>query len=245
MKAHSRKQSVPIYSRQQIMIDETDGYDILHMFAEKMTAEHGEQIRGFKISMTSEETQRLANANSPAYGMLFTSSLAGQLIKLDEFFDPRLEAELMFIVHEDLSLAADAEEIKNKCTVAPGLELPDSRYENWYPNLTVGDLLADNTATGKVAVGQGQKQIDSIDLTQISMTLCKDGQQIAAGTAVNVLGNPLNAMTWLTKKLAARNMAIKKGVIISSGTFIMPQPLQKGEYRAVFHDVGEINLTVM
>ncbi|OIM24908.1 hypothetical protein ATX62_05080 [Oenococcus oeni] len=49
-----------------------------------------------------------------------------------------------------------------------------------------------------------------------------------------VLGNPLNSLQWLVKKLSEQGVAYPKGTKVSSGTFLLPPHLEKGHYVAHF-----------
>src|SRR5690606_36405796 len=92
----------------------------------------------------------------PAYGTLLKSSLvrSGEAVSFSKLFSPLIEPEILFILTEDLSPGADEEEILAKSELAAGIEIPDSRYKEWFPNFTLADLICDNTAVGRVAVSE-------------------------------------------------------------------------------------------
>ncbi len=104
--------------------------------------------------MTSPETQKLANTNEPAYGTITTSSLlkSTDSLSLTNMNEPLVEPEIMFILTDDISMGATEEEILAHSKLTAGLEIPDSRYKNWFPNFTLQDLLCDNGVMGKVVI---------------------------------------------------------------------------------------------
>lgn len=245
--AYKQKQHIDLLSSRNIEIDESTAYKIQDCLTKLKIEENGEDLIGYKISMTSEEMQRLGKANSPAYGTFTTNSVIDSSITLDAAFPFLLEPELVFILTEDLSVGADQSEIKQKSKIAAGLEIPGSRYQNWFPpakDTLLGDTIADNTYTGYILMGSPVEITNTIDLEQIKASLYFNGEKLDEGYSSEVLGNPLNAVSWLTGKLAEENKSLKKGMIISSGTFTVPKKLQQGTYKVEFDDVGELTLKV-
>jgi 2-keto-4-pentenoate hydratase len=225
-------------------LDKSIGYEIQHLVIDKKIKEDNEQVKGYKISLTSEETQRWFNSDSPVYGTLTTTSISDGVIRLDDLSEPLIETELMFIITEDLSFGADEEEILRKSMVAPGLEIPDSRFINWFPKLSLGEIVADNSVAGRIVVGETVDELSAIDWENIKVCLFLDDEKLDEGYSSSVLGNPIHAVSWLSHELALQGKRLTKGMVVSSGTFILPKPLRKGMYKAVFDTLGEIMLMV-
>lgn len=221
-------------------------YNVQHALVQMKIQEHAGEVKGFKISLTNTGLQEVFNTDSPVYGTLLDRDVLDVgAISIKDFFDPLIEAELMFIVQEDISLDADEDELLAKTAIAPGLELPDSRIQNWFPHISVGELIMDNAVTGKVIVGEQKKWDASISLADLSVKLFYNDQQVAEGTSSFVLENPIHAVKWLHEELASQNRILTKGMIVSSGTFIKPLPLKVGTYRVVFDHFGEVTLDVL
>lgn len=69
LNAHKRK--VPIdFIRNEYTLNEQAAYDVQEQLVQKKCEFYHEEISGYKISMTSPETQELADTNEPAYGTL-------------------------------------------------------------------------------------------------------------------------------------------------------------------------------
>lgn len=242
----SHKTRTPIdFIRNAYSLDENASYEVQEEFVRKKCAEYGENITGYKISMTSPETQALADTDEPAYGTLTTSSMAETRTKLSlkEMNSPLVEPELMFILTDDLTSGADEKEILSKSNIAPGLEVPDSRYEDWFPNFALMDLICDNGVTGKVIMGEPVDPPAVTALPNVKMELFHNGKKQGEGVGETVLENPASAVAWLAKKLANRGKILKKGMVVSSGTFISPVKVQEGTYKAVFNGIGEAEVT--
>lgn len=221
-------------------------YEVQEAFIQERRKKQGGSVSGYKISLTNVGMQKVFKTDAPLYGRILNQDIAATgEISLQEFFNPFVEAELMFITKEDISLHADKYEVIEKTTIAPGLELPDSRIKNWFPNLSVGQLIVDNAVTGKIVIGEPRRIDKSFKLDEISVTLFHNDKQIAEGQSAFVLENPLNAVMWLHHKLASQGKVIKKGTIISSGTFINSLPLETGTYRAVFDHFGEVTIDIV
>lgn len=244
LKAHQTK--VPInFIRNDYTLDEQTAYNVQEQLVQKKCKLYHEEINGYKISMTSPETQSLANTNEPAYGTLTTNSLIKNkaTLSLSNLFDPLVEPELMFVLSDDLTIGATEDEILSKCKIAAGLEIPDSRYKDWFPHFSLADLLCDNGVAGHVVISELVHPPSFRELEAIKMDLYYNGMNIGEGVSNNVLGNPASAVAWLTKKLAERNISLKKGMVISSGTFISPLRVEEGTYEATYHTIGTVTIT--
>ncbi|MFB4167671.1 2-keto-4-pentenoate hydratase [Virgibacillus sp. JSM 102003] len=226
-------------------IRKEDAYRVQHQLTEQKSVTSNDNLIGYKISLTSEETQQLFNSTTPLYGALTQSNLSDGAIKLNKMLSPLIEIELMFIAHEDLSAADDVQSILQKTSIAPGLEIPDSRFTDWFPKLSLGQVIADSAVAGKVIVGEQVEGISFDQLASINADLTLNGEIIAQGPSTEVLGNPVHAIQWLIKELAKSGRTIQKGMIISSGTFILPKPLEKGKYQVSFDRVGSVSLDVL
>jgi 2-keto-4-pentenoate hydratase len=201
---------------------------------------------GYKIAMTSPETMALAGASQPAYGVVLRSALLASpaQVPLTDLYQGRVEGELIFLVDRDLPPGAGPEDILGGCRVVPGLELPSTRYRDWFGRVQVPDLVADNTATGRVVVGADAVPAASLRLGAVEMVLRLDGDEIAHGVSTAVLGDPVNALVWLVRRLAGRGRHLRAGEIVSSGTFHMPPPIRPGRYEARFEGLGTARATI-
>ena len=96
----------------------------------------GKPTAGYKVSLTSKETQDMFDADSPLYGQQvaerFLQSPAD--VDLQMLNEPLLEVELTFRAKEDLQPSDTLEDLFQKVTVAGALELPDARFVDWFPD---------------------------------------------------------------------------------------------------------------
>lgn len=227
-------------------VSEEEAYLTQDDLIEQLNYKDHTSIAGYKVSMTSASTQAIANTNEPAYGTILSDKIVGNgdSVSLSSLFSPLLEPEIMFILKEDLPYDADIQTIILNTEIAAGIEIPDARYKDWFPNFTLGDLICDDTATGLIVVGNKVDPLDVDEFANVQLNLYKDDEKIATGTSSEVLGNPLNSVQWLIKKLHSHGKQLKKGQVISSGTFISPLKLEFGTYRAEYSNLGTIEFTV-
>lgn len=199
-------------------------------------------VEGYKISMTSPETQALFDSSEPVYGP-FTENQVITELSLEDYNIPLVELELVFYVNEALSINDDEESILRKCTVAPALELPDGRYDDWFPNISKYEVVADCAVAGAIVIGEA-KTVTYDALDNITGTLLLNGEEIKRGQSSEVMDHPVNAMKWLIAKLDSQGKSLEAGQFVSSGTFILPVKLEVGTYTGTFEGFGNVEIEV-
>ena len=104
--------------------------------------------------------------------------------------------------------------------------------------------MADNAQQKTVVLGNpvmlGDRALDSV-----AATVRINGETVATGRGDAVLGNPLNSVVWLARKLREFGRSIQPGEIIMSGSFTRQFPLEPGSSVQVdFAGVGEVRTGV-
>jgi 2-keto-4-pentenoate hydratase len=244
MSARATREPIELLS-EEFDLDEATAYDIQDLVVATICAASGDTIVGYKIAMTSPETMALAGASEPAFGALIASTVVTSpaAVSLSHLYQPLIEAELVFIIDEDLTRAATEEEIIRRSRVAPAIEVPSARYRDWFGRIKVVDLVSDNSATGLLVVGPDSVPADQLTLETIGMRLRHDGREVARGISAEVLGSPASAVAWLTRRLAERGKTLRAGSLVSSGTFTMPVRPDVGQYVADFEGIGSASVT--
>lgn len=215
--------------------------DEAYQVQDALMKQKGEKVGGYKVSLTSQETQDMFDSNEPLYGAQVESHFvkSGTALSLSkDLMDPLTEVELVFTAKEDLSATDSLEELAKKTTVAPGVEVPDCRFAEWFPSLNKYLVMSDAAVGGYVVYGEGKDTTDhSMDeLANVSTELFHDDEKVGEGKSSEVLGNPLNSLQWLVKKLASQGKTLTKGQKVSSGTFLLPPHLTEGKWEATFNE---------
>ena len=204
--------------------------------------ESGEVLSGYKISLTSEETQKLFKSDQPLYGAMTDHTIL-ETVSLEDFNIPLLEMELVFIVDEIVFPEDNVDDIMRKCRVAPGAEIPDGRYEDWFPNIDLYEVISDGAVNGAVIFGEPRK-FEYDDLDDIKGTLSHNGEVIKEGQSTEVLGHPAKAVKWLAKALSERSRTLNAGLFVSAGTFNSPVALEAGKYTVEYENIGKVEFEV-
>jgi 2-keto-4-pentenoate hydratase len=179
----------------------------------------GRRLVGRKIGLTSAAVQRQLGVDRPDFGMLFADMEVGEgePIAIGRILQPRIEAEVAFILDRDLPFehATLADIVLATAYVAPALEIVGSRISDW--NIRFVDTVADNASSGAWVLGGPVRKLDGIDLRGCSMVMERDGALVSEGSGAACLGNPLNAVRWLAREMVARGRPLQAGDIVLSG----------------------------
>ena len=215
-----------------------DAYDI----QEELLKMQDTSAVGFKISMTSQETQDLFQSKEPVYGP-FTERQVVDGIELSNYNIPLAELELVFRVNEDISIEDGVKDILKKCTVAPAVEIPDGRYDDWFPNISKYEVVADCAVAGAIVIGE-EKTVTYDQIDNITAKLSLNDKELKSGDSSEVMDHPVNAVLWFVKKLHEQNKILRAGQFVSSGTFILPIKLEVGSYKAEFEGFDPVSFDV-
>lgn len=196
-----------------------DAYRIQERFIQRRI-EAGETIVGKKIGVTSKAVQDFLGVFQPDFGQL-TSNMVyanGARIDLSQLIQPKAEAEVAFVLKEDLVgpgiTAMDV--IRATDYVVPCFEIVDSRIRNW--EIKIQDTVADNASCGVYVLGDAKADPRDIDLTLAGMVLEKNGEVFSTGVGAAVQGSPTNAVAWLANTLGELGIPFKAGEVILSGS---------------------------
>lgn len=205
----------------------------------------GDQVTGKKIGLTSAAMQDLLSVHQPDYGHLLASmDQTGRAIATGTLVQPRVEAELAFVLASDLPTTGVTSEDVSAATdyVVAALEIVDSRISDW--KIGILDTVADNASSGRYVLGEVRFKPGQVDLKQIGMVLTKNGVEINRGRADAVLGDPAYAVAWLANAVGEFGVQLRAGEVILSGAMAAMIPVSAGEtVVASFDQFGEVTAT--
>lgn len=211
-----------------------DAYRVQHALAASRTG-HGTRQIGWKVGATSSASQRFLGADEPMFGPLFDDMRVadGGACRHADLIAPRLEIELAFETgrHGEMPVR-----------VAPAFEIVDSRTE---PSASgVVHTIADLGRACRFVLGDWLAISDLPPAAALHGSLWRDGEQVAAGPATTVLGDPRQSVQWLAGAVRRRGLALRAGDVVLSGSFIAPVPARPGErYEARFGTpVGSVHI---
>ncbi len=209
-----------------------DGYQI-----QRQLADHsGQATVGWKIAATSTAGQKHLQVDGPLAGRLLANRVHpdGTPIVLGNNGMRVAEAEFAFRLGHDLPPRPQPYELAEVMaaidTLHPAIEIPDSRYSDF---CIVGSpqLIADNACAHDFVLGNPTTaDWRSIDLPSHAVRLELNGTLAREGVGANVLGDPRHAMTWIANELRTHNIGLRAGDIITTGTSVVPIPIQQGSH---------------
>ena len=203
----------------------------------------GQRIVGHKVGLTSVSVQQQLGVDQPDYGVLTDAMEYGdqEEIPFSRFIQPKVEAEVAFILERNLDMGSIslAEVIRSVAYAVPAIEVVDSRIRDW--KISIFDTIADNASSAAFVLGGVAKKIDQLDLRLCGMRLDHRGEAVSSGCGGACLGNPLNALTWLARKMVKLEQPLREGQVILSGALGAMVQVTAGEvYEASISGLGSV-----
>ncbi len=211
----------------------------------QMKVEQGQKIIGKKIGLTSLAMQKLLGVDEPDYGHLLDSMEVtnGGTISIEKVLQPKVEAELAFVLKKDLigPNVTTLDVLQATDYIVPALEIVDSRVKDW--KIKLPDTIADNASSGFYVLGERKAKVDEINLELLGMVLSKNNEIVNTGVGAAALGNPATCVAWLANKLSEFGIPLKAGEIILSGALSAAADAKAGDtFSARFAHLGEVKV---
>ena len=190
----------------------------------------GRRVVGWKIGLTSKAMQAALGIDIPDSGVLFDDMAfeSGATVPAGRFIQPRIEAEIAFVMHAPLAGADVTRDEVLAATdhVAPALEILDTRILRRDPATgrarTIVDTIADNAANAGFVLGAEAHAPEAFDLRRVGAIVTRDGAVEETGLGAGVLNDPVAGVVWLARRMARYGQRIEAGQVILSGSFIRP-----------------------
>ena len=193
-------------------------YDVQAMVVADRIAQ-GNRVVGAKLGLTSEAKQKQMNVDEPLYGWLTDDMRIepGAPLVVESFIQPRVEAEIAFLIGDDLDGAdvGAADVLAATAAVMPAIDVLDSRYAGY--SFTLPDVVADNSSSAGFITGSALVDPTGIDLRLLGVVLEVNGQVMATAAGAAVLGHPASSVAWLVRALARRGEGLAAGMTVLSG----------------------------
>lgn len=203
----------------------------------RMKREAGDPVIGWKIGLTSKAMQSALHIDIPDSGVLLGSMAFanGSSVPAGRFIQPRIEAEIAFVMKRDVAADATPQEIAEATDyIAPALEILDTRITRTDPQTgrlrTVFDTISDNAANGGIVLGDPVYEFVPDNLRWIGAIVSRNNEIEETGLGAGVLDDPLLSVAWLAQRLGAYGQAIEKGQVVLSGSFIRPIEAPSGSH---------------
>ena len=206
---------------------------------------------GWKIGLTSKAMQLALNINIPDSGILLNTMAfdTAETVPKDRFIEPRIEAEIAFVMKHDLQGAnvSRADVIAATEYITPSLEILDTRILRSDPETgrarTVLDTISDNAANAGIVLGSERHRLDAIDPRWVGAIVAKNDAVEETGLGAGVLNDPVESVCWLARRMDHYGDKISAGDIVLSGSFIRPIEAEPGSrFHADFGPFGVVEI---
>ncbi len=237
--ARSARRTIPPISQSHAIEGLAAAYAVAEINTQARVAA-GRRVVGKKVGLTSKAVQQQLGVDQPDFGILFDDMeyLNGQDVPLSQLMQPKVEAEIAFVVGADLTGPAPSwsEFVRSIAYALPALEIVDSAITDW--KISLVDTVADNASCGLYVLGDQPVALGDVSLAQVGMQMTKNGQIVSVGAGAACLGHPLRAAYWLARAMVERGQPLHAGEVILSGALGPMVAIAGGD--AIVADIGAL-----
>jgi len=246
LSAESTRQQIGLLSLQHPVMTLDDAYAIQSaQMAQKLTL--GRKIIGWKIGLTSKVMQDALGISTPDSGVIYDDMdfADGSTVPATRFIQPRIEAEIAFVIKTPLTGKVTREEVIVATDfVAPAIEILDTRIKRVDPvtgaTRKIFDTVSDNAANGGIVLGPQRHAPEAFDLRWVGAILTKNDEVVATGLGAAVLNDPVMGIVWLSERMGQYGQRIEAGQVVLAGSFIAPIECPSGT--RIIADYGDFGL---
>ncbi len=208
--------------------------------------ERGESVVGMKMGLTSTAKMEQMNVHNPIYGHLTDSMMLpdGATIDRHNYCHPRVEAELAFVMSEDIQGEVGPRQALSAVEgVCAAIEIIDSRYKDF--EFTLIDVVADNASSTGFAVGPVLKPAQALELGNLGMVMSINGEVVETGSSAAILEHPARSLAALITMLAERDEGLRAGQTVLAGSATKAVHINSGDRVELDVDtLGSVQLQV-
>jgi len=214
---------------------------------EKLThflAQSQGKIVGYKAGLTNPAVQKRFGHDSPIRGTLFSDMLLKDSAEIPARYGakPIFEADLVVEVGDSginrARTRADA--IRHLSRIYPFIELPDLMVDD--PSRLTGASLVYLNVVARLGVLGAPLDVASLPspldtLADMTVRLVdENGKELDTAKGTTILGHPIDAVLWLVEDLQRAGITLKKGDLLSLGSFSKPLAPKAGGSAKVIYE---------
>jgi len=199
---------------------------------------------GYKIGATSPAAQAMIGCDGPFFAPMFERDVFSPdatLPRSDTWLAVECEFAFRMSATPASALHTDLAESIESCH--PALEVIGRRTEGEGLSKLISSI-CDFGLNAAFCAGEAIKGWQVLDLGEAEVVGLVDGTETNRGQGSAVLGNPLNALGWLSEKLAEAGTPLAAGDWISTGTCLGIIPATPGAtITGDYGELGRVSLT--
>ncbi len=222
-----------------------DGYEIQDTIIKNMD----NLQKGWKVAITSDELMKLAGVLEPVSGPLFEQWIYPEPHTVNKGAPTLYGFEFEFAFKMAKNLPPREEPYNQNDVLAAveslhlAIEPVGTRYTQGPVKSGVPQFAADHGGNWGFIYGPAIPNWKSIDLSQIKVTGYFNDKEVGQELGANVMGDPLNSLTWLANHLPKRGYSLKAGEWVTTGAVVGPIPAKPPvKVRGEFGDLGSVHL---
>jgi len=216
-------------------LSEADGACTRAKVNKFLAQQTGAKVVGYKAGLTNPAVQKRFNASAPVWGVLYEPMLLQDGASVEAAFGarPLFEADLLLRVSDPRLAQAKTPEqaLQYIDQVIPAIELPDLVVEA-PPKLNGAGVAAINVGARYFVMGAPvpvkRTPEFASSLAGMKIVVMGGGEDLDKGFGSDVLEHPLNAAIWLAQDLARQGVPLRKGDLLSVGSFSKLLPPKPG-----------------
>lgn len=236
------------WPEQYMPADERTAYRIQDAFLKKLIPKQGPVV-GYKIGLTSPQIWEQTGLRSPAYGPIRRRRVFEHKAAVQANRWTRLGVELEIILTVNADVPKPKVRPYDKESIAEyvgdaraGFELIEDRGAD-YSRLTALALIMDVGWNGGSLLARPNRNWSKLDLGNLEGSISFDGKVMREGNSRDVLGHCYNSLAWVANKLGEHGKALKKGMIVSTGSMVACQFVPPGSTAVGrIEGLGEVTL---
>ena len=188
----------------------------------------GDRIIGYKAAGTTRSAQNLLGEQPyPIIGTLLASQILGEggIYELKQG-TTYVEAEICIMLGKDL---VGPTITYHDALGAIDCFVPAMEISPWSPaamdkKRSFQRIIATQKLNGKVVLGRSKVSASKIDLRFEGAVVEVDGEIVGSGTGAEVMGDPIESLIAMARRLFRHGVELKAGMIFMTGSVAMPHP---------------------
>lgn len=235
--------AIPQFSETGESLTLSEAYQIQEASVQRRL-DRGEQLVGVKMGFTSKAKMIQMGVDDLIWGRLTDAMKLdnGGSLNIENYVHPRIEPEIAFLLKAPLAGEVSIEEAKAAVeSVAPAMEVIDSRYENF--KFSLEDVVADNSSSSSFVIGDWQAA--DLDISDIAMAIEFDGEEVLSGSSAAILGDPWLSLVDAARLAGAAGLELQPGWVVLAGAATAAEALKLGiTARVVTRELGCAEVSV-
>ena len=251
----ARTQAIPfpLFSQTYPNSNLVDSYSIGEAVEEEFVQVYGPVV-GWKAGYTNKSLWNAMGVVEPFYAPMYNKTVHEIVMgtdtvycNLDGMVSPRIEPEIVFRLRGDKKITPDMSDshVLMECVdgIAFGYEIVSSvpGWKNITPRdaIIIGGLHSALFHTPFIRPSENMANL----ISKFTAVLAKNGQQVAKGTAWNVVESPLISLKDLARIIdrtrGDSSRRLKSGDLVTTGSITAACPVNPGEkWRTELHGIG-------